>query len=75
LFCSSFSGCPANHRTGMDQEGVPCGPGSRHSICPCGPRLVVQNPIPTLSEWGFMVMAGILGITALLVLRRRRITV
>jgi hypothetical protein len=29
--------------------------------------------IPTLSEWGFIVMAGILGIAALLVIRRRRI--
>ncbi|HSC35212.1 MAG TPA: IPTL-CTERM sorting domain-containing protein [Thermodesulfobacteriota bacterium] len=34
----------------------------------------VSNNVPTLSEWGFIVMAGILGIAALLVLRRRRIT-
>jgi hypothetical protein len=32
-----------------------------------------ERPIPTLSEWGFIVMAGILGIAALLVIRRRRI--
>jgi hypothetical protein len=35
IFCSSFSGCPASHRTNMDQIGIPCGPGSRRSICGC----------------------------------------
>jgi hypothetical protein len=42
-----------------------------------GIAFVVLPPrdIPTLSEWGFIVMAGILGIAALLVIRRRRITV
>jgi hypothetical protein len=36
LFCSSFSGCPANHRTGMDQQGIACSVNtSRLSICPC----------------------------------------
>ena len=35
LICSTFSGCPDNHRTNMDQLGIACGPGSRRSICPC----------------------------------------
>ena len=35
LYCSTFSGCPQNHVTLMDQAGVPCGPNSRRSICPC----------------------------------------
>jgi hypothetical protein len=35
LLCSTYSGCPSRHRTGMDQNGVPCGPRSRRSICPC----------------------------------------
>jgi hypothetical protein len=35
MFCSSSSGCPSSHRTGMDQQGIPCGEFSRRSICPC----------------------------------------
>ena len=31
----TYSGCPANHRTQMDQLGFACGAGSRRSICPC----------------------------------------
>ncbi len=35
ILCSSYSMCPTNHRTNMDQLGVACGPGSRRSICAC----------------------------------------
>jgi cysteine-rich repeat protein len=35
LYCSSFNGCPFDHRTNMDGLGIPCGPGARRSICPC----------------------------------------
>ena len=35
LYCSSVASCPAVHRTDMDQLGIPCGPGSRLSVCPC----------------------------------------
>lgn len=35
LLCSTFSGCPAEHRNTMDQNGVPCGANSRRSLCPC----------------------------------------
>lgn len=35
LLCSNFAGCPAAHRTNMDQLGNACGPGSRRSICGC----------------------------------------
>ncbi len=36
LLCSTYSGCPALHRTHMDQQGIACGsPYSRRSICPC----------------------------------------
>lgn len=31
------------------------------------------RPIPTLSEWGLMAMAGVLGLTGLLVVRRRKL--
>ncbi|MCH7519976.1 MAG: IPTL-CTERM sorting domain-containing protein [Candidatus Dadabacteria bacterium] len=32
------------------------------------------RPIPTLSEWGLIAMAGILGIVGFMVLRRRKVT-
>ena len=35
LYCSFVASCPAEHRTFMDQQGNPCGPDSRRSICPC----------------------------------------
>ena len=35
LFCSSSAGCPASHRTTMDQNGIACGASSRRSLCPC----------------------------------------
>ena len=34
----------------------------------------VVRPIPTLSEWGLIAMAGILGIVGLLYIRRRSVT-
>lgn len=73
LYCSTSFGCPAAHRTGMDQQGTPCGPGSRHSICPCGPRLRQSRPIPTLSEWGVIAIAGALGIIGIWAVRRRKL--
>lgn len=36
LLCSTDPTCPSQHRTSMDNAGVPCGPGSRRSICACG---------------------------------------
>jgi hypothetical protein len=33
----------------------------------------VANPIPTLSEWGLIAMAGVLGIAGYLIVRRRRV--
>ncbi len=37
-------------------------------------ELLQPNPIPTLSEWGLIAMAGVLGIIGLLALRRRKVT-
>jgi IPTL-CTERM motif len=74
LLCSSYDQCPTNHRTTMDDQGIPCGPESRLSICPC----VLPPPrtaIPTLTEWGLIAMAGILGIAGFMVLRRKRVVV
>ena len=36
--------------------------------------LVKARPIPTLSEWGLIAMAGVLGIIGLLAIRRRKAT-
>lgn len=51
--------------------------------CVTGPEEVTCNfinsritaaPIPTLSEWGLIAMAGILGIVGFMVIRRRKVT-
>ena len=73
LFCSPDPDCPQIHRTEMGQLGVPCGSNSRRSICPCEQSQVV-SPIPTISEWGLIAMAGILGIVGFMVIRRRKLT-
>ena len=35
---------------------------------------VISSPIPTLSEWGLLAMASILGIVGFMVIRRRKLT-
>ena len=40
-----------------------------------GNEKVNISPIPTLSEWGLIAMAGILGIVGFMVIRRRKVTV
>jgi hypothetical protein len=72
ITCSFFADCPERHRARMDQQGVPCGPNSRRSICPCEPP--PPTNVPTLSEWGLIAMAGILGIIGFMVIRRRKVT-
>jgi len=77
LFCSTVAGCPADHRTKMDQLGVPCGTGSRRSICPCvavaPPSAPPSGPIaiiPTMGQWGMIIASVILGFFAIIRLRR-----
>ncbi|MCH7519378.1 MAG: IPTL-CTERM sorting domain-containing protein [Candidatus Dadabacteria bacterium] len=36
--------------------------------------VVLPEPIPTLSEWGLIAMAGILGIVGFMVMRRRKVS-
>jgi hypothetical protein len=38
-----------------------------------GCNLKIINPIPTLSEWGLIAMAGLMGIVGFIVMRRRKI--
>jgi len=35
---------------------------------------IITTPIPTLSEWGLIIMTGVLGIVGFLVIRRRKVT-
>lgn len=36
--------------------------------------VLVVRPIPTLSEWGFIAMAGVLGIVGLLAMRSKTVS-
>ena len=54
-----------------DQRGVPR---PQALICDIGAyELIVPSEIPTLSEWGLIAMAGILGIVGFMVMRRRAV--
>ncbi len=75
LYCSTFAGCPDNHRTQMDQQGNACGPtNSRRSVCPCENVAPVDppTPVPTLSHWAGIIIVMILAALGLGTLRRRR---
>jgi len=53
LYCSIYDGCPADHRTDMDDLGIPCGPGSRRSICPCvSPPSINLSPTTATADIG-----------------------
>ena len=73
LLCSTLDSCPAAHRTGTGNPPIPCNEfNSIRSICPCQP--IVFTPIPTLSEWGLIAVAVVLGIVGFMVIRRRKVT-
>ena len=36
--------------------------------------IIIPRPIPTLSQWGLIAMATILGIVGFMVMRRRKVT-
>ncbi|TFG74792.1 MAG: IPTL-CTERM sorting domain-containing protein [Thermodesulfobacteriales bacterium] len=40
----------------------------------CSEPIQIPSPIPTLSEWGLIAMAGVLGIIGFMVMRRRKVT-
>ncbi len=54
-----------------DQRGEPRPLGIR---CDIGAFEGIVSPVPTLSEWGLIAMAGILGIVGFMVIRRRQAT-
>ncbi len=64
--------CPINENPGqedMDGDGI-------GDVCDDEPdaEVVIPTPIPTLSEWGLVIMAGVLGIIGFMVMRRRKVT-
>jgi len=75
LMCTSNPDCPENHRTDMDELGLTCdNSSSRRSVCPCvtAPPPPLPPGIPTLSQWGLIAMAGVLGLVGFMVMRRRK---
>lgn len=58
--------CP----NGMFVDGAVCN--ETDGVCVAQSASV--NPVPTLSEWGLIAMAGVLGIVGYLVVRRRRVS-
>ena len=55
----------------VDEVAVGLGPDSFGKFISTGPQPRVAN-VPTLSEWGLVAMASILGIVGLMVMRRRK---
>ncbi len=47
-------------------------PGNSFEFAQC--VFISSAPIPTLSEWGLIAIAGVLGIIGLLAIRRRKVT-
>lgn len=41
----------------------------------CSDAIPESTPIPTLSEWGLIAMAGVLGIVGFMIIRKRKVTV
>ena len=66
------NGNPACPPPDTDQRGFPRPSGDR---CDIGAFEVASANIPTLGEWGMIVMAGLLGILGLMAIRRRKLTV
>jgi len=55
-------------------EGISVIPDPPYHCTPPPPPPIITTPIPTLSEWGLIAIAGILGIVGFMVIRRRKVT-
>lgn len=64
LLCSTYAGCPANHRAEMDQLGIACGTASRRSICPCEDVSPVVPPTPVPLGSPMVLIFFVLALTA-----------
>jgi hypothetical protein len=73
LLCSSYSGCPANHRTSMDGNGTLCGDdSSRRSICPCE-LAPTGTSAPAIGTVGLIVCTGLMLLLGVTRLKYRRV--
>ena len=75
--CSNGSECFDNVDSPGDKipcpkEGVP----EEGAVCSVSNQCVpyVQQNVPTISEWGLITMAGILGLVGFMVIRRKKVT-
>jgi hypothetical protein len=57
----------------VEEVAVGLGPDSFGKHISIGPQPRFAN-VPTLSEWGLIAMAGVLGIVGFMVMRRREVT-
>jgi len=57
-----------------DQRGVSRPQGPRCDIGAFELEVIMASPIPTLSEWGLIAVAGVLGILGFMVIRRRKVS-
>jgi len=57
-----------------DVDGITVSGGPPYTCGDVDCRTATLSPIPTLSEWGLIAMAGVLGIVGYLVIRRRKVT-
>lgn len=65
----STSGLPIACQVGTIQENAVC----NENTGLCVSLDTLHEAIPTVSEWGLIAMAGILGIVGFLVIRRRKV--
>ena len=68
FLCENFSGCSGGEFCDFVPNGT-CVVEDGIGSCVILPSNV---PIPTLSEWGLIALAGILGIVGFMVIRRRK---
>ena len=78
-YCCEFDGSCADSLSAPPDSVLLCLDGTQqdNAFCnedtgQCEPIPLKSNNIPTLSEWGLIAMAGILGIAGFMVIRRRK---
>ncbi|HSC35200.1 MAG TPA: IPTL-CTERM sorting domain-containing protein, partial [Thermodesulfobacteriota bacterium] len=66
--CVNFGDLPVACLIDSVVENGTCSVEGPGGICAPGPA-----PIPTLSEWGLIAMAGVLGMAGFLIIRKRKV--
>jgi len=72
--CCLFPGVVCTPIENAEEQAICIGEGGDVVFAPCSevPECAVATNVPTLSEWGLIAMAGILGIVGFMVIRRRK---